>query len=73
MKTKKTKKTKIAVGTLLFLLLGTLAFIIGSIIAGWDIWSWFISPQAFLIYAVVGLGVLFLVWIILTERFNKDE
>lgn len=69
----KSKKNKIAVGTLLFVLIGTLAFIIGALIIGWDIWSWLITPQAFLIYALVGIALIFVAWLLIKERFNKDE
>lgn len=63
------KKEKIALGTIIFLLVGTALFLIGGTLTGLINWSWFSTPSAYFIYALVGIFVLVLTSFILKWHF----
>lgn len=55
-------KMMIAIGSLAFLLLGLVAFVVGAYLTGWDLWSWLLTEKAILLYAGVLVYILVAVW-----------
>lgn len=67
------KKQKITLGTLLFLLFGTICIIVVGIIEKWDL-RYLLSPTAYLIYAIIVLVALFLgYWLIKIKLSGGDD
>lgn len=59
------KYLKLGIGTIIFIVIGLAAFFLAAYLCKWDIWSWFGTQQAFLVYAIIGVVVLvggFLLW-----------
>ena len=52
----------ILLGSLAFLIIGFICFVIGAYLTGWDIWSWFLSEHAILFYVGVLVYLLVAVW-----------
>lgn len=63
-------KTKmyIAIGSLVFLLVGLTAFVIGAYLTDWDIWSWLLSEHAILFYAGILVYLLIAVWLLFYKK-----
>lgn len=74
LKIKDKKKAKIIalLSTIGFLIIGTSAFLIGGTLAGWNIWSWFSTPQALFIFALIGIAILLLAGIVMKMILYKD-
>lgn len=66
--TNRKKIIGVGIGTIIFLFVGIICFLIGGYIAGWDIIGWFSSSQALAIYAIILVAIPCLVWFI--WRFN---
>jgi len=73
MKKKLKKNEKWTIGTILFLIVGTALFLIGAKLSGWDIWSWFTTPTAYLIYALIGVALLGIAYLFIIRRIKNDE
>lgn len=59
------KYLKLGIGTIIFIVIGLAAFFLAAYLCKWDIWSWFGTQQALLVYAIIGVVVLvggFLLW-----------
>lgn len=48
-------------GTIAFLVIGIVAFIIGAYMTGWDIFAWFLTPNALFVYAFIFLFLLIII------------
>lgn len=58
------KKSKSYILLLLIIgLMGASLFLMGAVMAGWDVLGWFSTPQAFLIYLVMLMFTLWLLFI----------
>lgn len=67
------KKNKITLGTILFLLLGTICVVVVGIIEKWDL-SLLASPTAYLIYAIIGLVAMYLTYYLIKAKLRgKDD
>lgn len=64
---------KASIGTILFLLVGVVCFLVGAYFAGWDIWGWFTTGQAYLVYAIVVLFLLVVSFLIYKKRVGHDD
>ncbi|HPX85017.1 MAG TPA: hypothetical protein PLR16_07135 [Bacilli bacterium] len=55
---------KALIGTIAFLIVGIVAFIVGAYMTGWDIFAWFITPNALFVYAfiVLALFIVIMLW-----------
>ena len=55
---------KVLIGTIAFLIIGIVAFIVGAYMTGWDIFAWFITPNALFVYAfiVLALFIVIMLW-----------
>ena len=63
----------IGVGTVLFLIVGVICFVIGAYLSGWDIFSWFISTQAFFVYGFLIVLLLIAISLWWYSYINKEE
>ena len=73
---KKMKKSeKLGLGTCAFLIIGTLMFILGSYIADPNMFEWLGTPQAFVVYFLIAIAVLYIAWIFLKIKLGggSDE
>lgn len=52
---------KMVIGTVVFLVVGIAAFIIGAYLSGWDIFAWFLTENALFVYAAVILALLIVI------------
>lgn len=64
---------KASIGTIAFLLVGVVCFLVGVYFAGWDIRGWFTTGQAYLVYAIVFLFLLVVSFIIYKKRVGHDD
>lgn len=64
---------KASIGTLLFLLVGVVCFLVGAYFAGWDIWGWFTTGQAYLVYGIVVLFLLVISFFVYKKRVGHDD
>lgn len=64
--------TKLGIGTIIFLLLGFGLFILGAYLADWDIWGWFTTSQAYLVYAVIVIFTLVSCSLIFVSKILSD-
>ena len=70
---KKLKKgEKWTLGTILFLLFGTICIIVVGIIEKWD-WSQLFSPMALLYYAIIGLALLFAIYFLVIKKLGDND
>lgn len=67
---KSRNKTMLLV-SIIFLGVAASAFIIGGIIASWDFKSFLTSSTAYAIYIILGMYVLFVVFLFLKDLINK--
>lgn len=77
MKKRKLNKDKAKIlailGTILFLIVGTGLFLLGCFISKWDVLSWFITPQALMIYALLSIGALIIFGIYVRYKLYGEE
>ena len=75
MKYNKQKKKKIVILSVIFsicfAIIGVLAFFIGAYMAGWEIYKWFTSGTALLIYAIVFVVLTFLISLLLIKKDDE--
>lgn len=73
----KNKRNKIVIISLLvmviFAVLGLIAFFVGAYLSGWEIYKWFTSGTALLIYAIIALLGIILVMFLLIKRKDDDD
>ena len=64
------KYLKLGIGTIIFIIIGLAAFFLAAYLCQWDIWSWFGTQQAYLVYAIIGVVVLFAAFYIWRLKLN---
>lgn len=64
------KLLKVGIGTIIFVIVGLVAFFLAAYLCKWDIWSWFGTTQAYLVYAIVGLAILFVGFLLWRLKLN---
>lgn len=64
------KYLKLGIGTVIFIFVGIAAFFLAAYLCQWDIWSWFTSNQAYLIYAIIVVVILFAIFLIWRLKLN---
>lgn len=52
----------------IFLIIGTVAMISGAIMTGFDFIKWLQTPYALTFFVLLALGVLVLIWLIITYK-----
>lgn len=75
MKKLKNKKLVLSLGTALFLLVGTIALLVGFSMTGWSIVDWLQSPYALTTFVILGVGAVigFVIWITYKRSHLGDE
>lgn len=65
---------KVIIGSAIFLLIGIGVFVLGGLLAGWNIVGWLTSPQAMFVYVAIGFFFLAILYIwFWSKRSNIDE
>ena len=57
--------------SILCLLVGAGIYLLLALANGWNVWGWFISDQAILVYIIIGAYILFVGGYLLLERIKK--
>lgn len=52
-------------------IIALILFIVGGYLAGWDFKAWFLSPHAFAVYTILGIGILYLAFAIIKEHIKR--
>jgi len=64
---------KWTLGSVAFLIVGTAIFLLGAYLSGWDIWSWFATPQAFLIYGIIAIFLILVAWYFVRKKLGGGD
>lgn len=75
MKYNKQKKKKIVLLSIIFsicfAIFGMVAFFVGAYLADWEVYKWFTSGTALLIYAIVFVVLIFLISFLLIKKDDE--
>lgn len=61
----------IGIGTILFIIVALISFVVGCYLVGWDIFSWFISPTAYFVYGLLAIILIVLIYLYVIKRNNE--
>ena len=75
MKYNKQKKKKIVLLSIIFsicfAIFGMVTFFVGAYLSGWEVYKWFTSGTALLIYAIVFVVLIFLISFLLIKKDDE--
>ncbi len=72
-KRKRNKYIQAIIGSSVFLVIGAIAFALGFQMAGFDVLAWLVSEQAFFVYALLIVVILFLIFFGYKAKMNDID
>lgn len=61
----------IGIGTIIFIIVALISFVVGCYLVDWDIFSWFISPTAYFVYGLLAIILIVLIYLYVIKRNNE--